>query len=134
MCLFQLKSCSRCNWVKIEIEYLNIFVTFMFPKFYYKLLCFDKNIIGQIGVQGINKYLNLPYTHPQLHILVMVTSIGVFKTLVVTREFGKSWPKKVIFSGDFQFSICIILSFFDVQFTIPTVYSISIEHKDRSSF
>ena len=33
----------------------------MFPKFYYKLLCFDKNIIGQIGVQGLNKYLNLPY-------------------------------------------------------------------------
>ena len=37
----------------------------MFPKFYYKLICFDKNIIGQIGVQGLNKYLNLPYTHPQ---------------------------------------------------------------------
>ena len=33
----------------------------MFPKFYYKLLCFDKNVIGQIGVQGLNKYLNLPY-------------------------------------------------------------------------
>ena len=34
-------------------------------------------------------------THtPNLHILVMVTSIGVFKTLVVTREFGKSWQKK----------------------------------------
>ena len=52
---------SKLSHLKMEIEYLNIFVTFMFPKFYYKLLCFDKNIIGQIGVQGLNKYLNLPY-------------------------------------------------------------------------
>ena len=52
-----------------------------------------------------------------LHLLIMVRSIGVFKTLVVTREFGKNWPKNVIFGGGFSIFNLYHSPLFYVQFT-----------------